>query len=186
MGVERAVRADQARIGRGELAAAVDHPPFGAHPRYFECERAHDVHAKFGRGVAAPRRHHGVHRAAQRRVEQGGEPAAMHRAQRVEVRQLRVALEHRKPFLDVDHREVQRLCDMRVRQLAAQQALHDFQPGLAGDLLRRRQPGARAGVHALLHGGFVGQPLFEVVVGMVGHGRARKISCRYNHCNCNQ
>ena len=90
---------------------------------------------QLGGGVGAAGRHLGVHGAAQGRVQQGGKPAAVHRAHGVEVLLARSALEHGGAVAHLHDGEVQRLRDGRVRQGARQHALHHLQPGFAGDLV---------------------------------------------------
>ena len=100
MGIQLAIRPDDAAIGRGQLLAAVDHRADGTQRPGLVRSRPNDVDAQFGRAVATSRRHQGVHRTADRRIEQRGIPAAMHRAQGVVVLELRRALECRLAVLD--------------------------------------------------------------------------------------
>ena len=115
MRIQLAVRPDDAALGCGQLLAAVDHRANGAQRSGFVRGRPNDVDAQLGRGVAPARRHQRMHRAAHRRIEQRGIPAAMHRAQRVVVLELRRALESRLAGLDGDQREVQRLGYVRSK-----------------------------------------------------------------------
>jgi hypothetical protein len=143
--IELAVGADDARLGRGQLAADVHHVADRAQrPAAVRCG-AHDVDAQLGGGVALVGLQRRVHRAAQRRIEQGGIPAAMHRAQRVVVHQLRHALEHGPALLDLHQPVVQRVHDVRVGQLAGQHGLHDLQPALAPHLVGTGHAGCGAG-----------------------------------------
>lgn len=56
MGIERAIRAKQPGLCRGQLSPAVDDFAFGPYPRYLGCQGAHDVHAQFSGSVALARR----------------------------------------------------------------------------------------------------------------------------------
>ena len=94
MGIERAVRAEQLGFCCGQLTPAVNDFAFSAYPRDLGRQGAHDVHTQLGRGVALARRHAGVHRAAQSRIEQGGKPAAVYCAHRVQVSHPGRALKH--------------------------------------------------------------------------------------------
>jgi hypothetical protein len=163
VGVQRAVRADQSGLGGSQLAAAMDDLAFSPNPCHLGGEAFDEVHAKLGGGVASPGRHHGVHRAAQGRVEQGCEPAAMHGAQGVVVRQARRALKDRVPGANLDQQEVQRLGYRWVGEFAAQHRLHDLQPGLARDLLGPCHAGAGASVHRGANALLLRQPGFKVV-----------------------
>ena len=73
-----------ARSAVASWRAAVDHLADGAHALHL---RASAPRTRFtpqlGRGVAAAGRHHRVHGAAERRIEQRREPAAVHGAHRV-------------------------------------------------------------------------------------------------------
>ena len=122
-------------------------------------------------GVAPARRHQGVHRAADRRIEQRGIPAAMHRAERVVVLELRRAPECRLAGLDRDQREVQRFGDVRIGQFAGQHGLHDLHAGLVGHSFGVGQAGfaaagqqldahRRAFFHPLGQGSFLRVMLF--------------------------
>ena len=170
MRVQRAVRPHQPRLGRGQLAPAVDHLALGAHARHLGREGLHQVHAQLCRGVGAPGRHHGVHGAAQRRIQQRGKPAAVHRAHGVEQLRPRRALEHRAALADLDHHEVERFGNRRVGQRAVQHALHQLQPRQAGDLVHARHAGAGTFFEAFENRLFIGKPLVEMVL---GHGSSR-------------
>jgi hypothetical protein len=96
------------------------------------------------------------------RVEQGGKPAAVHGAQRVHVIQTRVPLKNGLAFADFDQHKVQGFGNAGVGQLAAQQALHDFQAGFAGHLVRAGHTRASAGIQALAHDTLLGQARCQV------------------------
>jgi hypothetical protein len=161
MGIQGAVWPDQPCFGGGQLAAAVHHLANGPHALHFGGEGFDQFDAQVGCGVAASGRHHGVHRAAQGRVEQGGKPAAVHGAQWVHVVPARRALKDGLACADFHQGEVQRLGDAGVGQLAAEQALHDFQAGFAGHLVRAGHTRACASLQALAYHLLLGQPGFE-------------------------
>jgi hypothetical protein len=99
---------------------------------------AHVVHLQLGGGVGLAGGQRGVHRAADARVEQRGDPAAVHGAERVVVAQPRRPWNTARPGVVSMQREVERVGDRRVRQLAGEHAFEELQAGLAGDLLGPR------------------------------------------------
>jgi hypothetical protein len=100
---------------------------------------------EFGGGVAAARRHHGVHCAAEGRIEQRRVPAAMHRAHGIEVVRTRRALEDRAPFADLHQLEAEGAGDRRVGQFAAQHRLQHVQAAAPRHLVRPGYAAAGAG-----------------------------------------
>ena len=87
MGVERAVRPDDARLGSSQLAATVNHFAFCPHAWRLGWINGRDqIDAELGGGVAASHGHQGVHRTAQGRdgevesLDNGGlgQPTAKH------------------------------------------------------------------------------------------------------------
>src|SRR5919197_3171467 len=84
-----------------------------------------------------------MHGAAERRVEQRGEPAAMHGSERVVVLELRPALEYRDAHVHANGYEVQRLADQRARQLAGEDRLQRLESRATAQLLGAHIPGRR-------------------------------------------
>jgi hypothetical protein len=142
----------------------MDYLALGPHPWCLGADGAYQVHAEFGRRVATAHRQHGVDRAAQRRIQQRGIPAAMDGSHRIEVRRPRCALEQRAALIDFQQDEIQSAGDGRVGQFAAQQGLHDLQPALAGQLLRPSHPRSRAALQPRQHFALLGQPGLERVL----------------------
>ena len=158
MGVQGAVGPDQPGFGGGQLAAAVHHLANGTHALHFGGEGFDELDAQVGRGVAATGRHHGVDGAAQGRVEQGGKPAAVHRAQRVHVVQAWRALKNGLAGADLDEHKVECFGDAGVGQFAAEQALHDLQAGFACHLILACHAGTSTCIQPLADFFFLGQP----------------------------
>jgi hypothetical protein len=64
-------------------------------------------------------------------------------------------------FTDFDQHKIQGFGNAGVRQLAAQQPLHDLQAGFARNLVRAGYAGASACIEALAHDTFLGQPAVQ-------------------------
>ena len=124
VGIQGAIRALQTGLRGGELATAVDHFANGAHTGHLRRKSFHQVHTEFRRRVGATRRHARVHRTAQRRVQQRGEPTAVDRAQGVEVGFTGRALKYRTTCIDLDQQVVQGLGDRCKGQPAVEYTLH--------------------------------------------------------------
>jgi hypothetical protein len=84
-------------------SAVADEPPrmhdasLGAHGRNRVGERAHGVHLELHRGVGLARGQHGLHGAAHRRVEEGGDRSAVDAPERVVVLEARMSWKRAKP-----------------------------------------------------------------------------------------
>ena len=77
-----------------------------------------------------------MHGASHGGVEQGREPAAVHRAHRVVVAEAWPSLEYRKSVLDAKQGEVERDRHRRGRNLPGEERLEDLQSAASGDLGR--------------------------------------------------
>ena len=89
---------------------------------------SHEIDGHVDRRVGLPGLQHRVHGASHRRIEQGGNPAAVHRAQRIVEARRRRGLEHDPAALDLDDPDIGLHRERRRRLRAVPEALRNLAP----------------------------------------------------------